>query len=74
MRPPGIQRPQVGGLLNFILLMQSLPQAGNLGKIPVEIQRVAGAGGDFAVHGLQKKMSQIINLIIIEFKPNKKTL
>ena len=48
--PSRIERPQIGGLLDLVVLMQPFPDTGDLREIPIHVQLVCGAGADLAVH------------------------
>jgi hypothetical protein len=49
LRPTRIERPQIGGLLDFVVLVQTLAYSVNLGEILVHIKPVCRARADFTV-------------------------
>ena len=53
--PSGVQRPEVGGLLDLVVLVKPLPHPREVGEVPVHIQFVGGPGADLAVDGHEQK-------------------
>ena len=47
--PPGVQRPQIGGLLNVVVLLQALPDPRDVREILVKIQAVRRTRRDLPI-------------------------
>ena len=57
LNTPAAQRPEIGGLFNIVVLLQTLFETVYLRKIAVNIHVVGAAGADFAVERCEQKQS-----------------
>ena len=53
--PAGVEAPEIGGLLDLVILGQALPETGDPGEVLVHVQVIGGAGADLSVHRHEHK-------------------
>ena len=53
--PAGAEGPEVGGLLDIVILLQAFGHTRNVGQVGIHVQSVGGAGADFSVGGHEHK-------------------